>query len=116
MPTNVRPDEVNTATLAIHVEDLALVGCNMPPESFKHLLDLLVKHPAERHTIEGAIYVQRNGPLSNSQAIDLLQAVIGPAKIQRPVKCCLRFPNGVIWQPIGLKKPVRARTVKEFHV
>lgn len=117
MRDDLTSQQVNTATMAVSRMDLTAVAAKMPQESFAFLCEILFAVPTTHVQIGGEPYVVRNNPeITNDAAIDLLQVVIGPGKIQRPVRCFLALLEGSIWRPVSLRKRVVTRVIRDYYV
>lgn len=117
MPDDLTSQQVNTATMAVSRIDLTEIATKMPQESFAFLCEMLFTVPTTHVQIGGEPYVVRNNPnITNDAAIDLLQVVIGPGKIKRPVRCFLALSEGALWRPITLRKRVVTRVIRDYHV
>lgn len=115
MQDDITSQAINAATLAVDTAQLRTIAARMPIESFAFLCNQLFKGKAQ-HVMIDEDCVICDGPLENGTKIDLLQGLIGPGKLGKPVTCWILEPNGSCWRPISLRKRITTRVTREFHV
>jgi hypothetical protein len=109
---------LNQSTLAIDGDQLAQVGQYMDRQNFAHLVERLFAMPIEEVKIEGHRALRCNKLLMPvDTAIDLMQALVGPAKIARPIRCWVCRPGSSRWESVKVRyrcaKPVREVSLSE---
>lgn len=117
MPNHLTSAELNAATLAVDAAQIREIGRRMAPESFAFLCQRLFKLPLHAVLIDRECFVC-SACEDVGATIDLLQILVGPAKIGKPVACWIREKGAgpEQWRPIRVQKRIRAVTVREYHV
>lgn len=119
MREDVTATVLNQSTLAIDGDQLAQIGQVMDRQSFAHLVERLFAVPVEELRIEGHRALRCNKLLMPVEtAIDLMQALVGPAKIARPIRCWVCRPGSSTWSRVRVRyrcaKPVREVSLSEI--
>jgi len=105
--------QVNAATLGVDADQIRQLGHRMAPSSFGHLTERLFVLPVDERVVQGErIFVVNRHAMTNSTAIDLLQCLVGPAKLGKPIRCWLQA--GGRWNRISVEHRTVTRVVTEY--
>lgn len=115
MQNHLTVAEIDRATLGIDADHLSRAGRTMPRESFAHLVERLFAMPIPEAQVDGRRVLVANKLLMPvSTAIDLLQCVVGPPRIKRPIGCWVQRDGR--WAPIRVRYAEKIRVIRDYKV